>query len=155
MSEEKKSWDSIPSLDGLQVDWDFQPGNPHGRRSARRLLDKEVARAFGVPYIPVKIATAQTIIKGLLQDISENGLAIRMQEILRQDEPVKLGFFLGAQKVICRGTVRHVCQDLLGYSTCGIQLHDLDEDARVCIQRLYSSITLKQEARAPLASTPR
>lgn len=151
MSEEKKSWDSIPSLDGLQVDWDFQPGSPHGRRSARRLTDKEVSRTFDLPYIPVKIATTRAISKGILQDISENGLAVRMQDTLQQDEPVKLGFFLGRQKIICKGTVRHVCQDLLGYSTCGIQLLDLDAEARTCIQQLYSSITLKQEMQAPSA----
>lgn len=103
MSEEKKSWDSIPSLDGLQVDWDFQPGNPHGRRSARRLTDREVSRAFGLPYIPIKIATARTISRGILQDISENGLAVRMQDTLQPDEPVKLGFFWESRKSSARG----------------------------------------------------
>lgn len=143
MNEEKKSWDDIPSLDDLRVDWDFQPENPHGRRDSKRLSDKDLVKIFGIPCIAVKIATAEKVSKGLLQDISENGLAIRLQHPLQAGEKVKLGFFLGNHKIICKGTVRHVCQGLLGH-TCGIRLHDVDDAVRSHIQQLYASLTLKQ-----------
>ncbi|MDO5674227.1 MAG: PilZ domain-containing protein [bacterium] len=143
MNDEKKSWDDIPSLDDLRVDWNFQPENPHGRRDSQRLSDKELSKIFDVPCIAVKIATAEKVSKGLLQDISENGLAIRLQHPLQAGEKVKLGFFLGTHKIICQGTVRHVCQGTRGY-TCGIQLQDVDDKFRSHIQGLYASMTLKQ-----------
>ncbi len=143
MNEELKSWDEIPSLDDLKVDWDYQPENPNGKRDSKRLTDKELIQLFGVPCIAIKIATTQAICKGLLQDISENGLAIRLQQPPLPGEKVKLGFFLGTHKIICKGIVRHVSQGMLGY-TCGIRLVDLDEEVRSHIQGLYASMTLKQ-----------
>lgn len=143
MSEEKKSWDDIPSLDDLRVDWDFQPENPHGKRDFRRLTSKELTQVFGVSCIAIKIATVREVSKGLLQDISGNGLAVRLQQPLEPNEKVKLGFFLGTHKILCKGTVRHVSKGILGY-TCGIRLHDLDAEARSRIQALYASMTLKQ-----------
>ena len=107
MNEELKSWDEIPSLDDLKVDWDYQPENPNGKRDSKRLTDKELIQLFGVPCIAIKIATTQAICKGLLQDISENGLAIRLQQPPLPGEKVKLGFFLGTHKIICKGIVRH------------------------------------------------
>lgn len=143
MSEEKKSWNDIPSLDDLKVDWAFQPENPHGRRDSKRLSDKELAKIFGVPCVAIKIATTEAVSKGLLQDISENGLAIRLQHPLQVNEKVKLGFFLGTHKIICKGTVRHVAQGMLVY-TCGIRLHDVNDQVRPHIQGLYASLILKQ-----------
>ena len=142
MSDEKKSWDDIPSLGDLKVDWGYEPVNPEGRRESQRLTDKEVGKIFGVPCILVKISTTEGIHKGILQDISETGLALRMDKPLLPEEKVKLGFFLGINKVICEGSVRHVSQGALGY-TCGIQLVDLDPDAQHNIHDLYLSHTLK------------
>ena len=39
MSDEKKSWDDIPSLGDLKVDWSYEPENPEGRRDSKRLTD--------------------------------------------------------------------------------------------------------------------
>ena len=46
MNEELKSWDEIPSLDDLKVDWDYQPENPNGKRDSKRLTDKELIQLF-------------------------------------------------------------------------------------------------------------
>ena len=142
--DEARSWDDIPplDLDDLKVDWDFQPENPLGKRSSHRLVDREVVRVFGVVCIPVKIATADAIAKGLLQDISETGVAVRLPHQLRLDEKVKLGFFLGETKMLCEGTVRHVSRGPLGY-TCGIHLNSLPEDLKEQIRGLYAPVTLK------------
>ena len=142
--DETRGWDDIPSpdLDDLKVDWDFRPENPLGKRSSHRLVDRELVRVFGVLCIPVKIATVDAIAKGLLQDISENGVAVRLPRQLRLDERVKLGFFLGEAKMLCEGTVRHVSSGPLGV-TCGIRLNGLPDDLKERIRDLYAPVTLK------------
>lgn len=141
--DDKKSWDNIPSLDNLRVDWDYAPENPHGRRDSRRLSGKTLVSLFGVPAIPIKIATSTTICKGILQDISNCGVAVRVQQPLAENEKVKVGFFLGSNKIICKGLVKHTCSDTLGY-TSGISLLDMAEDNKQIIQELYASAVLKE-----------
>lgn len=75
MDNEKKSWDDIPALDlqDLQVEWDYRAEISNDKRRSQRLSDQELVKVFGVPCIPVKIATISSLNRGILQDISETG----------------------------------------------------------------------------------
>jgi hypothetical protein len=42
MAKEKVNWDDIPSLDGLEVDWQFEPENPLGKRAKVRIANSEL-----------------------------------------------------------------------------------------------------------------
>ncbi len=145
MNSENTSWDAIPSPDlhDLKVDWDYKTDEPDERRQSHRLSDQELIKMFGVACIPAKIATVRTVHRGILQDISETGLAVRLPDALAVDERVKLGFFLDGNKILCQGTVRHVNEGALGY-TCGIRLSGLDEATRARLSSLYVSATLKR-----------
>lgn len=145
MNRENTSWDEIPfpDLGDLKVDWDYKTDEPDDRRQAQRLNNQELIKMFGVACIPAKIATVQTVHRGILQDISETGLAVRLPEALTVDERVKIGFFLDGNKILCQGTVRHVNQGSLGY-TCGLRLSGLDEATRARLSSLYVSAAMKR-----------
>jgi hypothetical protein len=66
---EKKKWDDIPSLAGLEMDWEYQPENPHGKRLHARLDAQEMARLFDGQRILVKVATGEATFTGSLYDI--------------------------------------------------------------------------------------
>ena len=63
--------------------------------------------------------------------------------VVAENEKVKVGFFLGSNKIICKGLVKHTCSDTLGY-TSGISLLDMTEDNKQIIQELYASAVLKE-----------
>ena len=43
----KQSWEDIPSLDGLEIDWDFKVESPMGKRAHSRLtIEKPNHNAF-------------------------------------------------------------------------------------------------------------
>jgi len=144
MDNEKKSWDDIPALDlqDLQVEWDYRAEISNDKRRSQRLSDQELVKVFGVPCIPVKIATISSLNRGILQDISETGVAVRLQEALQVNERVKMGFFLGEEKILCKGIVRHVSEGSLGH-TCGIKLVNVDEATKTRIHSVFVSVALK------------
>lgn len=139
---EKKNWDDIPSLDGLGMDWDYQPENPLGKRAATRMQNIDLSRLFEVRSILVKVVSAEISMTGILLDISEKGIGVHLQEKLSEHQPVKIGLFLGTEKIISRGEVVHVRAEDGQYAT-GIRFVDLDEAAKRYIVGLYASKVLK------------
>lgn len=142
------SWDDIPSIDNLKMDWDYEPESPHGKRSSVRLSKKQLLRMLGeesvpvrvVPIVPVKIVSKRFNEKGYLLDISVDGLAIFIEAELEIETLVKVGFFLGKRKIVSNGIIKNVA--LLGEQfRIGIEFVQLEEESVSFINSLHSSAT--------------
>jgi len=136
--EKKTSWDDIPSLDGLSVEWEYKPETALGKRAFVRLNTEDIVGLFAVKEIFVKIATAQQTHTGRLLDISKGGLSLRLPVFLEENLPVKVGFFLGTVKVISKATIRHTRKVDTQYTT-GIEFVDLNKESAEFIGGLYAS----------------
>jgi len=140
---EKKSWDDIPSLEGLDVDWGYKPVTPLGKRSFVRIKLDEICELFEAREILVKVATTEKTYTARLLDISEGGLSLGMPALLEENRPVKVGFFLGTTKIISKAMVRHIRKNGEVYTT-GVKFVDLNPEAAEYIRGLYASKVLRQ-----------
>ena len=71
--EKKINWDDIPSLDGLEVDWEYKQKASHEKRAFTRFTNGDVSTLCEVKTISVKIVTSTQTLDGLLLDVSEGG----------------------------------------------------------------------------------
>ncbi len=127
MERKKSSWDDIPSLDGLEVDWEYEPENPLGRRAWARMANKDLFFLFSVKGIPVKVVSKNYDKTGHLLDISRKGLAVLLPARLHREQPVKIGLFLGNKKVTSRALVRNTSEVEGKYRT-GLEFVDLEKN---------------------------
>ena len=139
--EPKKSWDDIPSLDGLSVDWDYKAREKVDNRSHSRLDAGSLQQLFETGAIPAKLAIAGETLDARLVDLSKGGAALSLDRSLAIGQPVKTGFLLGPAKILAKGTVRHVKQDGDRY-IIGIQFAALNEGSADYIAGLYASKVL-------------
>jgi len=139
MTKEKSGWDNIPSLDGLKVDWEYEPENALGKRARDRMTAKELHRLFGVKNIPIKVVAKKFDEKGYLLDISNGGGAILLAKSLAEGQLVKIGFFLGKQKIVERAVVRNIVPTKTGKYRTGIEFIELTEDSESYIGSLISA----------------
>ncbi len=136
---EKKNWDSIPSLQDLGVDWEFEPENPLGKRAHSRVGGNSLRDLLGSGKIPVKVVAQDYEEKGLLRDISQQGMAVGVAVPLAIGQPVKVGLFLGQEKIISRGLVRSVAEGGAASHRLGIEFVDLPREAEEFIASLIAS----------------
>lgn len=139
---EKKDWGDIPSLEGLEMDWDYKAENSLGQRAHARLNEEDLIRIFNQPRILVKVATVAGNETGSLHDISEGGLAINLASRLEQDQQLKVGLLLGNEKIISRALVRHVRQRNQQY-TCGMKFIDLGGASKSYLASMYATKVFK------------
>jgi hypothetical protein len=66
MVKKKENCNDIPSLDGLEVDWQFEPENPLGKRMWLRIGHVRLCQIFGVKNIPVKV-----VAKGFIESFGQ------------------------------------------------------------------------------------
>ncbi len=133
-------WDDIPSLEGLGVDWEFKPENPLGKRAYVRLTQKELNELFLQKHFPVKLVTEKRKVRAFLVDISQGGVSLHVNDAnWKVSELVKLGFFLGNEKVISRGSIRNVRKEK-GRVLLGVEFVGLPEKNYDYIAGLYSSL---------------
>ncbi len=135
---EKKKWADIPSLEELEVDWDYKPKNPQGKRAFVRMSDRDLARMLDCQNVLVKVATADANITGSLRDICEGGLAVNLKEKLVEDQTIKVGLVLGEEKIISQALVKHVQQRDREY-TAGMMFVDLGAATKKYISGIYAS----------------
>ena len=140
---EKKDWSEIPSLEGLEMDWDYKAENDLGQRAHARLNRDDLTRILDTPNILVKIATVAGNATGFLHDISEGGLAITLPTRLEPDQPLKVGLLLGKEKIISRARVRHVQPGDRQYTT-GLMFVGIDREAKRFLASMYASKVFKQ-----------
>lgn len=136
--EKKIDWDSIPSLEGLEVDWEYNARKDQDNRVYVRLNLEDLWQLFEMREIKVKVATAQQVYDAMLSDISTGGAAVILAVSLHANQPLKLGFVLSSMRIVTKGIVRHVQPLKSGYKI-GIQFIDLDTEAHDFIGGLYAS----------------
>lgn len=141
---EKKDWGDIPSLEGLEMDWDYKAENSLGQRTHARLNEEDLIRIFNQPRILVKVATVAGNETGSLHDISEGGLAVNLASRLEQDQPLKVGLLLGNEKIISRALVRHVRQGNQQY-TAGLMFVGLGGESKSYLASMYAAKVFKQD----------
>jgi hypothetical protein len=138
MAKGKTGWDKIPSLQGLEVDWQYEPDNPLGKRAWLRIADKELHGILGVKSIPVKVASTGFEETGYLLNIAQGGLAVLMKTMLAEGQLLKVGLFLGKQKIVTRAIVRNT-REVEGRFSAGIEFVELDKDSAMYIAGVVSS----------------
>lgn len=143
MAKEKSGWDQIPSLQGLEVDWKFEPENPLGKRAWLRIADSELHAVLGVKSIPVKVVSKNFEETGYVLDIAQGGLAVLMKTQLTVGQLLKVGFFLGKQKIVSRAIARNVGSLESRFRT-GIEFVELDKESLSFIAGIVSSKVFKQ-----------
>ncbi len=141
---EKKDWGDIPSLEGLEMDWDYKAENALGQRIHARLGEEDLIRIFNQPRILVKVATVEGNETGALHDISEGGLAVNMASRLEKNQQLKVGLLLGNEKIISRALVRHVQQRNQQY-TAGLMFVDLGGESKSYLAGMYATKVFKHD----------
>jgi c-di-GMP-binding flagellar brake protein YcgR len=137
----KNSWDDIPSLDDLAVEWDYKSPAEAENRSFVRLNMQSLSQLFGTKEILAKFVTTTTTCECRLVDLCRGGVAIKLSSLIDVQETIKVGFFLGANKILAKGVVRHRREERDGY-IYGIQFTALSPGADEYIDGLYASKVL-------------
>lgn len=138
---EKKTWTDIPSLEGLEMEWDFQPQGADGNRAYKRMTARDLSQLFGGRPVEVKVATLNDTLSGSLHDLCEGGMAINIATRLDENQHIKVGMVLGREKIIASAKVRHVQGHDQKY-TAGLMFIGLDPTARRYIAGIYGSKVL-------------
>jgi c-di-GMP-binding flagellar brake protein YcgR len=136
--EKKKSWNDLPSLDGLEMDWEYKSEASVNKRSSVRMRMEALAKLFELQDISVKVLARGETFTARLLDLSSGGLSLDMPVELETNLPIKLGFFLGQMKIISKAEVRHVRKSEDRYIT-GIKFIDLDNVSAEFLRELYAS----------------
>lgn len=145
MGEEKPDWKNIPSLDGLEIEWGYEPENKVGKRAHTRLTLKDLTFLFKKKDIPVKLVTEKAQCTAYLVDVSQGGICLRAKvKDLKDSQLVKIGFLLGNQKVISKGRIKHI-QKESDWEILGIEFVGLTGDSHEYIAGLYSSLKIRDD----------
>ena len=132
------SWDQIPSIDGLKIDWDYEPENALGKRAWVRIGKADLRSFLTVESMPVKIVTRNIDKTGHLVDISIGGLALLLDTNLPDGQLTRIGISLGKRKIISRAIVRNVSSSK-GKHRIGMEFVDLEKNDASFIASLISS----------------
>ena len=139
--ESKLSWDDIPSLDELVMDWEYKSEIALDKRAFVRIAKEEMSQLYESGEIIAKLATAKQTYDGHLFDISAGGIALSLPVLLAENLPVKVGFFLGTTRIVSKGIVRYVDKSGNQYKT-GIKFLDLTHDSFEYIAGLHAANVL-------------
>lgn len=143
MSEKKKDWDEIPSLEGLQMDWDYSGNDSLGNRRYERLTFGDVTEIFEVKAVPVRVATQEFTVDGTMSDISGGGLAVILKKPVEAGQKAKVGFFLGRRKIISGVVARQSDKIQHGYRI-GFEFKGIAEEDSTYINGLYATKMLSR-----------
>ncbi len=143
MAKEKTGWDDIPSLQGLEVDWQYETEDPLGKRAWQRIVDKDLYALLGVNSIPIKLVAKSFEEIGPLLDLAQGGVSVLLKTKLAEGQLFMVGFILGNQKVISKGKIIDVIS-LQDKYRVGVEFVELDEDLRRYIGGIISSRVYKQ-----------
>jgi len=132
-------WDDIPSMEGVDVDWGFKLETPHGKREFVRITKERIPRLFEVSTILIKVATVKQTYNGTLLNISAGGLAMSLPVPLEVDLPLKVGFYLGPEKIISKAIVKYTHKIEEPYTT-GVEFVDFDSEHVGYINGLYATL---------------
>ncbi len=139
MAIEKLNWDDIPSIVGLEVDWDYEPENPLGKRADYRLTSKELTFMSEEECgVQVKIVTELGQFLAELIDVSQGGIRLKTNPAkFKKSQLAKIGFRLGNRPVIARGRIKHIHEEK-GSVLLGIEFVGLPDSDGKFIAGLYA-----------------
>ena len=137
MSERK--WDNIPSIVGVEIDWEYSPENPLGRRKYSRIVNLDLHKLLGMDKIPVRLVSTASNSTGQLLDISQKGLAVLVKKEMQVGTPVKVGLFLARHKVISKGVIKS-CSQLKDEFRIGLEFMGLQKEHLEYIVGINSSL---------------
>lgn len=132
------SWDKIPSIPDLEVDWGYEPETTLGNRLFKRLLRKDLHRILGVKDTPVKMITADKEMRGRLVDISQKGLGIVVEKGLERGATGKIGFHLGKETIVTQAVMKNSVRQA-GNHRVGMEFVGLPDTMEDYIVQLVSS----------------
>jgi hypothetical protein len=132
------SWNDIPSLDNLEVDWDYEPENPLGKRLWSRFGTADLQALLDTGTIPVKVAGRHLSTRGSLLDVSRGGLAMLLDMPMATGQLIRVSLLLGHRKIVSSAIVRN-CIPMAGRHRTGVEFVDLDEECATYIAGLISS----------------
>jgi hypothetical protein len=133
------NWSDIPSLENAEVDWDYEPENPLGKRSCVRIGNKHLYLCLNEKDVPVKIISRNFIETGNLLDISEAGLAVLLGDTeMKEGYHTKISLQLGTKKVISKVVVRNICS-VDDKNRLGLEFVDPATDHSEFIRNLVAS----------------
>ena len=138
MTEKKITWDDIPSVEGLEVDWDFEPETSLGKRAWARMGRSDLLSLLDMKSLPVQVVTKNFEGKGSLVDIAQRGLAVLLDTKLAVSEQVKVGLFLGKQKIMARAVIRNVGDDRSSHRI-GMEFLDMKKEYESFIAGLIAT----------------
>ena len=143
MATGKSGWDNIPSLKGLEVDWQYEPENPLGKRAWLRIASTQFYTILGVKNIPVKLASKTVEETGHLLDVSQGGFSAVVKTNFTVGQLLKVGFFIGKQKVISRAVVKYVTLREERFKV-GVEFVDLDGATKQYIAGIVAAKVFQQ-----------
>lgn len=136
-------WEKIPSIQGLAVDWDYEPESSLGKRSWKRLVQKDIQRLLGNDKTHVKMITADTEIKGHLLDISQKGLGVLLEKPLPVGVRGKIGLHLGKETIVSQTITKNSVRVARDHRV-GLEFVGLSAKMEEYIVRLVSSVSYGQ-----------
>ena len=143
MTDKKMSWDDIPSLDGLKMDREYKVDTPLGKRKFERMSAGDMTSILEVKTIRAKVVTGKHTVDGQLSDICAEGMALILTNDLSVNQYVKIGFFLGKQKIISKAVVKQSVPVQNKYKV-GFQFHNINEEDSKYINSLYAAKRLNR-----------
>ncbi len=146
MSEHDKTWNEIPTLK-LEMDSDYEDRlkTKQGRRHERtEVASLKSILPGNLSRLPVRVGTvAKGVFDGLILDLSESGVRIRIPKALNKDELVKVGFILNKRTVMARATTRWV-KVKEKFCDAGLEFSDLRQDDAELIGQLATASMLNR-----------
>ena len=138
MTDKKKSWDDIPSLNGLKVDREYKVETPLGKRKFVRMTAGDMTSILEVKTIRAKVVTDKHTVDGQLIDICADGMALILKNELYVNQYVKVGLFLGKQKIISKAVVKQSVPIQSNYKV-RFQFQNINEEDSKYINSLYAA----------------
>ena len=139
MAIENSNWDDIPSIEGLEIDWDYEPENPLGKRADSRLTIKELSLLLEEKCgIQVRLVTELGQFLAELIDVSQGGIRLKTNPVkFKKSQLAKIGFRLGNRPLIARGRIKHIHEEK-EYVLLGIEFVGLPDSDGKFIAGLYA-----------------
>ena len=146
MTDRERSWDEIPALK-LEMDRDYE--NRLNAKEGRRHERTEVASLKSIlpgnlSRLQIRVGTtAKGTFDGLILDLSQSGVRIRIPKALNRGELVKVGFILNKHTVMAKATSRWV-EVKERFCDVGLEFHDLPQADIELIGQLTTAAILSR-----------
>jgi len=146
MSGSNRTWDAIPSLNlGMDEDYDERLKSKSKRRHERTdVASLKNVLPGNLNRLPIRIGTAaKGVFDGLILDLSESGVRIRIPKALNKGEQVKVGFILNKRTLMAKAVTRWVTVKEK-FCDVGLEFQDLSQADSELIAHLTSACLLSR-----------